>query len=233
MALTETAEMKISNNPDRLIVIVPRLKAPRARVIANEAVRLARRNAPKLTGDGARRMQPIYGKGFYGIYFGYSYMWFQEQGIRPFTMSNLAGKTIPMWIDDPSGQERVKNPKAKTRVTASGKTQVLIFRKAAQKGQYKTVKRRSKVSGEVTQVRVPMSWPGAPGRIGVREAALPRTRPGKVGGQIARGNAGVRWRHPGLGARLFMNHSLTIASGNAGIIPTRIYAADARWRAKF
>lgn len=233
MALTETAELKISNNPDRLIVIIPGMKAPQARVIANAAVRLARRNAPKLTGDGARRMQPLYGKGFYGIYFGYSYMWFQEAGIRPFTMTKLAGKTIPMWVDDPTGQERVKNPKAKTRITASGKTQVLIFRKVAQKGQYKTVKRKSKVSGEVSEVRVPMSWPGAPGRIGVRESSSPNTRSGKVAGQIARQNVGVRWRHPGLGARLFMNHSLTIASGNAGIVPTRIYAADARWRARF
>jgi hypothetical protein len=233
MALTETAELKISNNPDRLIVVMPGIKAPQARRIANEAVKLARRNAPKLTGDGARRMQPIYGKGFYGIYFGYSYMWFQEQGIRAFTMNNLAGKTIPMWVDDPTGQERVKNPKAKTRITASGKVQVLIFRRAAQKGQYKTVKRRSKVSGEVTEVRVPMSWPGAPGRIGLREARSPRTRPGKVAGQIARQNVGVRWRHPGLSARLFMNHALTIASGNAGFTPTRLYAADAKWRAKF
>lgn len=225
--LTETPELKVSNNPDRLIVIEKGLSAPRARRMALEAVRIARRNAPKLTGEGARRIQPLYGKGFFGIYFGSNYMWFQENGIRPFTMTSLQGKTIPMWIDDPTGQERIKNPKAKTRKTASGKVQVLIFRKAAMRGQTKTITRNGQ------KIQVPASWPGAPGRIGTRQAARPLTRSGAVGGQIAARNVGVRWRHPGLGPRLFINNAITLAAGNNGLAPTRLYAADAKWRSAF
>lgn len=231
--LTETAELKISENPDRLIIVIPGMRPGQARRIALDAVRMARRTMPKLTGRGAKRLQPLYGRGYYGIFFGESYIWFQENGIRPFTMNNLQGKTIPMWVDDPTGTERLRNPKAKTRTTASGKTQVLIFRKAAMKGQRKTIKRRNRSTGQVETVSVPMSYPGAPGRIGVREFARPFTRPGKLGGQIAAGNVGVRWRHPGLAPRKFMNSALTLASGQHGIAPTRIYVADARWRAKF
>lgn len=231
--LTETAELAISLRPDRLIVIIPDMRPAQARRIALDAVRIARRNAPKLTGQSARKMQPLYGRGYYGIYFGGTALWFQEKGIRPFTMHHLAGKTIPMWVDDPTGQERAKNPRIKTRTTASGKVQVLIFRRAAQRGQRKTVKRKNPVTGQMETTTVPMSYPGAPGRIGTREAARPFTRQGKLGGQIAGGNVGVRWRHPGLAARSFMNNGLTLASGMHGIVPTRIYAADSRWRAKF
>ena len=231
--LTETAELHISERPDRLIVVIPGMRPAQARRIALDAVKLARRSAPKLSGQSARRMQPLYGKGYYGIFFGGTPLWFQENGIRPFTMNALAGKVIPMWIDDPTGVERAKNPKAKTRRTASGKMQVLIFRKAAQRGQRKTVKRRNKVTGQIETTSVPMSYPGAPGRIGNREMSRPLTRSGKLGGQIAGGNVGVRWRHPGITPRKFMNNALTLASGMHGIAPTRIYVADSRWRAKF
>jgi len=232
-SLTETAEMSLSARPDRLIVVIPDMRPGQARRIALDAVRIARRNSPKLTGGSARRMQPLYGRGYCGIFFGNTPLWFQEHGIRSFTMNSLQGKTIPMWIDDPTGQERARNPKAKTRRTESGKIQVLIFRKAAMKGQRKTVRRRNRATGQIESVSVPMSYPGAPGRIGLREAASPRTRPGKLGGQIARGNVGVRWRHPGIASRRFMNNALTIALGAQGILPTRIYAADAKWRARF
>lgn len=231
--LSETAEMRISERPDRLVIVVPGMRPGQARRIALDAVRLARRRMPKLSGKGAKRLQPLYGKGFYGIFFGESYIWFQENGIRPFTMNQLAGKTIPMWVDDATGQERARNPKAKVRVTASGKTQVLIFRKAAQKGQRKTVKRKNPVTGQIETSSAPMSYPGAPGRIGRQEAGRPFTRSGKLGGQIAAGNVGVRWRHPGLAPRKFMNSSLTVASGMHGIVPTRVYVCDSRWRAKF
>lgn len=231
--LTETAEMRLTERPDRLIIVIAGMRPAQSRRIALEATRMARRLMPKLTGKGAKKLQPIYGKGYYGIFFGEPYIWYQENGIRPFTMNKLAGKTIPMWIDDPTGQERSKNPKAKTRVTASGKVQVLIFRRAAKKGQYKTIMRRNKVTKKLEPTTVPMSWPGAPGRIGVREAGKPFTRGGKIGGQIAKGNAGVRWRHPGLAPRKFLNSSLTLTSGLHGIQPTRIYVCDARWRAHF
>lgn len=231
--LTETAEMRLSERPDRLIAVVPGMRPPQARRIALEATRMARKLMPKLTGAGAKKLQPIYGKGYFGIFFGEPYIWYQENGIRPFTMNSLAGKTIPMWVDDPSGQERIKNPKARTRTTASGKVQVLIFRRAAKKGQYKTIMRRNRASGQMEATRVPMSWPGAPGRIGLREAASPRTRAGKIGGQIAKGNVGVRWRHPGLSPRKFLNSSLTLVSGAHGIQPTRLYVCDAAWRRHF
>jgi hypothetical protein len=136
-----------------------------------------------------------------------SYVWFQEQGIRAFTMWSLKGKVIPMWVDDPTGTEREKNPKAQTRVTLSGKTQILIFRRATN--------------------------PGAPGRIAKREAPQPWTTAGRRPGAHARGNVGVKWRHPGLAPRKFLNHAVGAAARWGGIEPERIYAADRTWRARF
>jgi hypothetical protein len=230
--LSETAEIMLSQNPDRLIMTVPGIKPNAARAIALNAVRVARGLAPRMSGRMASRMYPLYGKGYFGIGFQDSYAWFQEHGIRPFTMYALAGKTVPMWIDDPTGTERSRNPKAKTRVTLSGKTQVLIFRRAAQMGQRKTTMR--KTPGGVTEkVSSPMSYPGAPGRIGARETGTPWTTPGRLGGAVARQNTGVRWRHPGLAPRLFLNHSLTVAAQQGGILPLRIYACDRGWRSHF
>jgi hypothetical protein len=230
--LFETAEMMLAPQPDRLIMVVTKISPARARSIALEAVRLARALMPKLTGYAASRLYPLYGKGYFGIGFADPYTWFQENGIRPFTMYALAGKTIPMWIDDPTGTERLRNPKAKTRVTMSGKTQVLIFRKVAKMGQRKTVTRKGP-GGAMEKTTVPMSYPGAPGRIGVRQSPKPTTTPGTSGGQIAQGNSGVRWRHPGLAPRKFLNHSLTVAAQRGGILPVRIYACDRSWRARF
>jgi hypothetical protein len=115
----------------------------------------------------------------------------------------------------------------------SGKTQVLIFRRVASVGQTKTVTRRSRVTGTIERTQVPASYPGAPGRIGRREAAQPYTRGGSSGGQIAGGNVGVRWRHPGLAPRKFLNNSLTLAAQWNGVLPIRIYVADRLWRARF
>jgi hypothetical protein len=230
--LLETQEMVISPRPDRLIMLIPGLKGSRAHNMASTAVREARRVMPKLTGRAASRLFPLYGSGFFGLGWADSYVWFQEQGIRPFTMFSLAGKTIPMWIDDPAGEERQRNPRARTRLTMSGKTQVLIFRRAAMPGEARTV-RRKVAPGTYEEYTVPASYPGAPGRIGRREAESPWTAPGRLGGQVARGNIGVRWRHPGLAPRLFLNHAMTLAAQQGGIIPTRIYAADRSWRSRF
>lgn len=206
-ALTETQEMTISAHPDRLVMRVDGLRGPRARSLANYAVREARRVMPKLSGTSASRLFPLYGSGYFGIGFQDSYVWFQEQGIRAFTMWSLKGKTIPMWIDDPTGTERERNPRAQTRITLSGKTQVLIFRKATN--------------------------PGAPGRISRREAPQPWTTAGRRPGAIARGNVGVKWRHPGLAPRKFLNHAMGAAARWGGIEPERIYAADRTWRSRF
>lgn len=231
-ALIETQEMIISASPDRLIMLVEGLNGPKARNLANAAVREARRVMPKLSGNSASRLSPVYGSGYFGIMWQDSYVWFQEHGIAPFTMFSLAGKTIPMWVDDPAGTEREKNPRAQTRTTLSGKVQVLIFRKAAMPGATKTT--RKKVAGGTFEERtVPASYPGAPGRIGRRETSAPFTTPGRVAGAIARGNIGVRWRHPGLAPRRFLNHALSLAAQQGGINPERIYAADRTWRSRF
>jgi hypothetical protein len=229
--LLETAELKLSEEPDRIIMVVKGLSPNKARAAALAAVREARRKMPKMSGASAARLQPLYGKGYFGIWWADSYVWFQDHGIRPFTMRNLAGKTIPMWIDDPTGQERAKNPKAKVRTTMSGKIQVLIFRRAANIGQRITKYGRDKRTGQRIVVSdKPASYPGAPGRIGTRESAAPTTREGRQGGQIARGNVGVRWRHPGIAPRLFLNNAVTLAAQWNGILPTRVYLCDRNWR---
>lgn len=232
VALIETQEMVISAQPDRMIMRVDGLSGSRARNLANAAVREARRVMPKLSGQSASRLFPLYGSGFFGIGWQDSYIWFQERGIAPFTMFSLAGKTIPMWVDDPAGTERERNPKARTRVTMSGKVQVLIFRKAAMPGATRTTSKKV-ADGTFEQRTVPASYPGAPGRIARREASAPFTTPGRVAGQIARGNIGVRWRHPGLAPRRFLNHALSLAAEQGGMTPQRIYAADRSWRSRF
>lgn len=227
MALTSVAEVPLSNRPDRVIMLMPGIDGTEANKIAWSATLIARSHAPKLSGESAARMQPISGPGWFGIYFPDPYIWYQDHGIQPFTMKNLAGKTIPMWIDDPTGIERQKNPKAKVRTTQSGRVQVLIFRKAAMQGQTKSALRRDKKTGKMVTKQVPRSFPGAPGRIGRREAKMPMTTPGRVAGAVARGNVGVRWRHPGLGPRMFLNNGLTMAAQRYGLLPIRVYVCDA------
>jgi hypothetical protein len=187
-----------------------------AALMAAQAVTAARRLAPKLTGDAALRITPISGPGWFGLHWADYYLWFQETGIRPFTMRSLAGKVIPMWIDDPTGLERSKNRKAQIRWLPSGRVQVLLFRRAAKQGQRKVVNRNG------VMVDVPMSYPGAPGRITRREAPAPYTRPGKLGGQIAKGNVGVRWRHPGVYPKWFLHRSLELAAEWNGVRPGKI-----------
>lgn len=227
----ETAEFKISEHPDRMLMVVPKLSPNRARRCANDAARETRKLMPKLTGYSSSRIFPVYGRGFFGVGWLDSYVWYQEHGISAFTMTRLAGKTIPMWIDDPFGTERAKNPRAQLRVTLSGKTQVLIFRRAANIGDTKTI--RTKVAGQWVKRTVPASYPGAPGRIGKRETGQPQTTEGRRPGAIAPGNIGVRWRHPGLAPRLFINHAITTAAQKNGILPVRIYIADRGWRSHF
>lgn len=227
----EVQEQRLSDRPDRILMLVPGLRPNRAHYAAVLAVQECRRKMPKMSGLAAKRLQPLYGKGFFGILWQDSYVWFQDHGINPFTMWSLAGKTIPMWIDDPTGQERQKNPKAKTRTTASGKIQVLIFRKAAPQGQRIRRYRLDPLTGQrVIYEDRPASYPGAPGRIGLRESGRPLTREGRQGGRIAPGNVGVRWRHPGLDGRGFLNNAMTLAAQWSGILPIRVYFADSRWR---
>lgn len=147
----------------------------------------------------------------FGITWEEHYLWYQERGIRPFTNLALAGKTIPMWVNDEDGSEAQKIPAAdrerRTRRTQDGRQQVLIFRKAAPIGSTKTVTNR-----QGRRVVVPRSYPGAPGRISQRDQF----------GRIVGGNVGVRWRHPGMGGKDFMMDSLRQAASSLGIEPLSI-----------
>lgn len=200
--------------PDRVYMAAPGLTVYQARQVALDAVRLMRLTAPKLSGNSSRRLVPLYGEGHFGVRWMDSYVWFQEIGIHPFTNHNLAGKIIPMWVNDPDGKERNKNPKIKVRHTADGRTQVLIFRKAARPGQRKNIKRNG------TLVSVPRAYPGAPGRIAIRN----------LNGQIAKGNVGVRWRHPGLKPKSFLYNGMIGAALHNGVEPTKVIVSNERWR---
>jgi hypothetical protein len=227
LMLLESPEIRLSETPDRIVMVIPGLNSSRARHLANTAVAEARRKSPKASGNSAKRLQPLYGKNFFGIYFPDSYVFFQDHGIRPFTMKNLAGKTIPMWVNDPTGALRLKNPKAKVKTDAAGKVKVLIFRKAAMQGaRIQKYKRDPKTGQRVLVSDAPASYPGAPGRIATRETGSPYTTGGRVAGAIARGNVGVRWRHPGIAPRLFLNNAVTLAAQWNGILPVRVYLAD-------
>lgn len=229
--MTETIEQSQGMIPTRMWVEVPMLSAFETRPISEDATDIARRNMPKFSGALARELEPISGVGFYGVRWTSPAVWFQEVGIRGFTMRTLHG-TIPMWVKDPTGEERRKNPRAKVKIGEDGVPRVLIFRWASAPGQRKTVIRNG------VPVSVPRSYPGAPGRINVRETAAPFTRAGKIGGQIAgglgatRGNIGVRWHHPGLVGRSFIYRGLVQAAHHAGVDEPNltIHVGDEQWR---
>jgi hypothetical protein len=202
-----------------MIARVKGMKVTEARQLAHDSVRIAKHEAPKLTGAGAMGIRPTWGVGYYGISWISNYMWFQNQGIKAFTMKSLEGKTIPMWIDDVHGDESRKNPKAEKRTTKSGKKQILIFRKVGKRGEHKRVKRNGRWTTTPNT-----NYPGAPGRIAVRHSKAPHTTAGKLGGQVHQGNVGVRWRHPGLSPRHFLVHGVAEAARNRGIQPDMIVA---------
>lgn len=195
--------------------IAPELGIEDAYEAAQLAVAHAQALCPKLTGTGASGIKPLFGEGYFGLTWTMPYLWVQNVGAKPFLMRSLAGKTIPMWIDDPTGTEKAKNPKAQTRTTESGRTQVLIFRRAAPIGSRKTVKRKGP-GGAMISRDVPASYPGAVGRIAQREAPRPWTTEGRTGGQIAQGNIGIRWYFPGLSSRNFFEEGLNRAAEDIG-----------------
>lgn len=223
-----------SGTPDRMIMFIDGLSERDARYLAIDANYRARQTMPRVTGATASHMSPIYGRGYFGVYFPDRYVWFQEHGTRAFTMRSLAGKVIPMWITDPDGSERAKNPKAKVRTTDDGRTQVLIFRRAAVIGQRKTVRRKNKVTGQIETTTTVASYPGAPGRIARRYSGLgfQGSSGNAQAGQIAAGNVGVRWRHPGLRGQQFVNAAIAGTAFRAGLLINTIYATDgAAWEA--
>jgi hypothetical protein len=230
MATTERQQHGTSPVPTRIYMRVRDLPAADARYLAETAVEMAKLMAPKATGESASKFSPIWGEGYFGIAFSDAHVWYQEMGIRPFTMNNLAGKTIPMWVDDPDGKLRSENPRAEVKQLPGGRVQVLIFRKVAQKGARRKVVRN--VRGIEQYVDVPASYPGAPGRIASREAAQPWTTEGRVGGAIARRNVGVRWRHPGMFGKYFLREGLRRSAIHHGITPGTVMFASEGVRAR-
>lgn len=200
---------------DRLYMRLPGEVYPDiTRLAAETAVAQARIRAPRLSGASGGRLLPIWGPDYFGIRWLDNYVWFQEMGISPFTMNSLSGKLVPMWVEDADGSLAAKNKKIKRRTTADGRTQVLIFRKAAKKGERRLVKRN--IGGVSMYVSVPASYPGAPGRINRRQPGAP-LRTGGVGGQIAKGNGGVRWRHPGMSSRFFLHEGILLGAKQMGL----------------
>ncbi len=202
--------MSSSAGPGAAYVLAKGLPEASAHLLARRAAALAAWRAPRLSGSSARRIKPYWGPGFFGVRWADARVWYQEAGTRPYTMSKLAGKTVPMWVPDPSGELRRGDSKAKTKVAADGRTLVLIFRRAAQVGQRKNARRR--VGSRMVTVSVPASYPGAPGRIATRGG----------GGRISSehpvsGHVGVRWRHPGLSPKGFINQAVLEVAGKAGL----------------
>lgn len=172
-----------------------------AEFMARLAAGGAKENFPRLSGNALADLHPVWGTGFFGVGWTLDYVWFQEQGIKPFTMHALAGKIIPMWVEDPDGKIAAKEVPDKdlakrTKVALDGRKLTQVFRKASLRGERKNVMRKGRL------VSVPRSYPGAPGRISRRIPGRPAEPPeGRLGGQIAQGNVGVRWRHPGLSTK--------------------------------
>lgn len=209
-----------SGTPDRMVMRAPDLGDDEARHLAIDAVWRARQRMPRVTGRTANRLVPLYGEGWFGIYFPDPQAWFMEHGTAPRTMRSLAGKTVPMWVSDDDGKLRAKNPKIKVRRTEDGRTQVLIFRKAARIGERRQVRRRNPDTGQMETSWAVASWPGAPGRI---------SRRGEDG-RIAPGNVGVRWRHPGLRALQYLNGALAEVAWESNVPITTVYATTgAEW----
>lgn len=217
--------------PDRLYILAPGMPKRLTRVLALQAVASARLLAPKLSGEGAQSIKPYHGDGFFGMRWDRAYMWYQEQGINPFTMTKLAGKVIPMWIDDPTGAEARANPKAKKRTTESGRRQILIFRKVGKIGARKTVIQRDSAGRIVGRRSVPQSYPGAPGRISHRSYGFKDVQSGHTGRiarLIPRAHVGVRWRHPGIVGREWMQFSLQQVGDLANIEDLTVHATYRR-----
>jgi hypothetical protein len=218
-------QLQMSPSPDMLIMVFRDLTEDDAQRMAYDALYRARARMPRVTGVTASRVRPVSGRRYFGLSFPRE-AWYMERGTGPFTMRSLAGKVVPMWITDTDGSARRDNPKARVRSTEDGRTQVLIFRKAAKLGARKMVTRPSKYGGAPLTYTAPAAYPGAPGRINRRNPGAPWTPVGGRGGAIASGNTGVRWRHPGVRAMQTLNSALAEAAFDAGLIVEPVYAVD-------
>ena len=205
-------ERSMSTRPDRMIVQTPdETPLDITEGLAQLAAQYAKDTMPKISGRLAGTISPIFGSTYWGLFFPDRRAWFLEKGTNPFTMDSLQGKVIPMWVDDPDGSVAKKEgKKTRTRVTVDGRHQALIFRRAAKKGERKMVKRKGRM------VSVPRSYPGAPGRISNRLQS----------GQIGSPNGGVRWRHPGITGRQYLNRAIESAGLSYGIDIDQVVLVD-------
>lgn len=204
---------RLFDTPRQAVMGVPGVDVEETQRMAERAAQLTKQYLPRATGAAAGGVSPIWGEEWFGVEWKQDSVWFQDQGIQPFTMRNLAGKTIPMWVKDKSGELRRNNPKIKTRVRAdTGETEVMIFRKAAPIGQRRQDWRMR--NGRLERVDVPASYPGAPGRIAVNRSQ------GQIrddDGKISKGNVGVRWRHPGLDGGAYIARGMSDAAAEFGV----------------
>lgn len=211
--------------PDRLWVSAPGVSAKDCAVLARMAASRAQSIAPKVSGAGARGIKPVSGRGFFGLSWDQTHLWYVEEGTKARTMRSLAGKIIPMWLGDPLGRLHRENPKAETRVTVDGRHEVLIFRRVAKIGQTKNAIRRDS-QGRLQVRPVPASYPGAAGRINLRQFPdFPNgTGNGRIMSTIERPHVGVRWRHPGIIGKHFMAHAITSVCREYAIPASKINA---------
>ena len=163
--------------PVKMVAFVDNLSGAQAKTHAKNAVKLAQAKMPRVW-SARKRIDPVYGNGHFGISWEDPYLWYQERGIKAFTMNSLRGKVIPMWVADEDHKLRTQNPRIQTQIRSDGSVRVLIFRRATN--------------------------PGAPGRINVRRG----NTPGYNAGWIAPGNVGVKWRHPGMDPKHFFQDAL-------------------------
>lgn len=194
-----------AGTPNAMVAFVEGMSYETALGMSAAAVHIAQEWMPKVSGSAARSLRPVAYRGYYGISWGRSYIRHLEHGTRPRTMTSLAGKTIPMWVDDQDGSRAAKmSPKDRatlTRTTEDGRRQIKIFRKAAPIGSRKWIEREGR------RVSVPRHYPGAPGRI----------RDRTEDGRIAPGNVGVWWRHPGTKGRDYIGDALDYVAHTAGV----------------
>jgi hypothetical protein len=204
-------EWAYSLTPDRILMLIDGADIQMTEEMARTAVSYAQSSMPKISGHLSASLKPAFGENYWGIYFPDKRAWYLEKGTNPFTMNSLAGKIIPMWVDDPDGSvAKDEGRKAQTRITVDGRHQTKIFRRAARKGQRKMVEKNGRL------ISVPMSYPGAAGRISSRGGQ----------GRISSGNVGVRWRHPGIGGRDYLNNAMFDASIAHGVDPEPVFLVD-------
>lgn len=200
-----------TDNPTGWVLVCPsETDAHATRLMALQALGVAREMAPKVSGRGAALMRPRHGQGWFGLTMP-EHMVHTNRGTRPRVMRELSGKgPIPMWITDHDGTMTAKVPAHKrsqmTRITVDGRRQVKIFRMVPPIGSRKNVRRGSRV------VSVPRHYPGAPGRID------PRT--GRFGG--------VWWRHPGIRGRQYVEDALAFVAEQMRVEIKDIYPARLR-----